>query len=77
MMVGVCDLVTPRFRKTFNSYFLIPTFVTSAVGCSDKSELGYARGIDLLLVMEGNGFQCQERFTGFIHRVDVILKRGG
>ena len=44
---------------------------------SYKSELRCARGVDRLPVMEGNGVQCQERFTGFLHRLDVILEPGG
>src|SRR5439155_19317555 len=38
------------------------------------SELRCARRINLLLVAKGNRFERQDRFTGFVDRLDAFLK---
>ena len=41
-----------------------------------ESKLRDALGVKLLLVAEGDWFERVNRFAGFVHRLDILLKTG-
>ena len=43
----------------------------------NQAKLRDPLGIELFFVTEGDGFECEERFTGLVHRLDGLLEPRG
>ena len=39
-----------------------------------ETKLRGALRVEFFLVMEGDRFECQNRFTGLVYRFDIVLK---